>query len=151
MTLHEALDVGEALVGDAETARPRGAQEPDAEAAAEQEAHEVAEGGGDPDDQQEERELDLAARRHDAAEDDRGLARRDEPDERAGLHERQARDERVRPVPEGVRGSVMAPCRSGSWTAPAVTAANAATAASTASTSAAERRLMRAPAPATSG
>ena len=84
------------------TRGPRAMQEPAPEALAEPEAHQVAERGRDPRDQQHRDEVDVALRRHDPAEHDRRLARRDEPDEGSGLEEGEAADERVGPGPERV-------------------------------------------------
>src|SRR3954470_7399772 len=102
VAVEEALDELEAGGRDAD-ARAVRLQEPPSEPAAEEEAGEVAEGGGRPGDEDHHREAHVALGGDDAAEHDRGLARRDETDERAGLEERERGDERVGPRAERLR------------------------------------------------
>jgi hypothetical protein len=78
-------------------------QEAAPELAAESEAREVAGRGGQPDEDEHQAELDLALRRHHAAQHHGRLARGDEPDERAGLEEGERADQRVGPRAERVR------------------------------------------------
>src|SRR5579862_611312 len=71
-----------------------------ADCTAERVPGDVAGEGGEPNDDDQRREVDVAAAGDQAAEDDRELARRNEPDERRRFEERQRADEHVGPRSE---------------------------------------------------
>jgi hypothetical protein len=81
---------------------PAGEQEAAPESLAEPEAHQVAECGREPRDQEHRAEVCVALGGDDAAEHDCGLAGGDESDEGSGLEEGQAGDEGVGPGAERV-------------------------------------------------
>ena len=94
-------------------------QERASQAAAEQEADQIARCRGEPDQPDQRRQLDPAALRHHAADHDGRLAGHQQAHERPGLEEGEPRDGGVGPGPERPRGLLECAVSVGSRDAPA--------------------------------